>query len=106
MPKGQVVVGPGVQGLDLVLLLAPGADDNDRGGAALPQRPSKLQAIPIREPQIQQDHIRAMDRHHILCLSGGAGLQNAIAMGGQRGPEIPDHLRFVIHHEDLIRHGR
>ena len=61
-PEGlrQVVVGPGIQGRDLLLLHAPRGEDEDGESRPFPEAFDHLHPIQVREAQIQDDQVRAV----------------------------------------------
>ena len=54
----QVIVGTGVKGGDLVAVFAAGADDNDDRPGPGADGADDLDAVDIRQAQIQQDQVR------------------------------------------------
>src|SRR5436190_1229034 len=55
---GDVVVRAGVQCGNLVLLLAASRDDDDRHGALFPDATGDVEAVDVREPEIEEDYVR------------------------------------------------
>ena len=56
---GQVVIGTGLEGQDLVHLAIPGGQDEDRGGPAARTLLDHDQAVPVGQAQVEQDQVRA-----------------------------------------------
>ena len=56
----QVVVGPRVQRSNLVFILTAGADDDDRHIRPASDLPDHVNAVHIRKPEIQKDHVRVV----------------------------------------------
>jgi hypothetical protein len=88
---GQVVVGAGIQGLDLVLLAhASGQHDhrNLRPAAQIAQEPHP---IAVRQTQIEDDQIGLASAGIRQPLTHGLGLDDAPAFGlERRAHEAPD----------------
>lgn len=55
---GEVVVGPGVQRADLVRVLAADRQDQDRCLGPLAKAPGDLDAVLVRQAEIEDDQIR------------------------------------------------
>ena len=60
---GQIIVGPGVQGLDLLVFLAAGRKDHDRHLRPLADLPDHLHAVDVGQSQVED--------HQIRLLAGG-----------------------------------
>ena len=97
---GEIIVGPHVQGAHLVRLLAPGGDHDDRDTAPLPQADHEVQAIHVRQTQVQEDHIRPVLDGQVQPLLARGGFQVAIAAALQGHSQEAAHLGFVLHQED------
>ncbi len=54
---GDVVVGPGVQGLDLLVGGVPGGEHQDRHPGPAAQASDHLDAVHVGEPQVQDDDV-------------------------------------------------
>ena len=77
----QVIIRSRVQRVDLIRILAPGADHDDRDIGPAPDPADHLDAVQIREPQIQKNNIRIMgSRLHDRRLSGLGG-QEPVSLG-------------------------
>jgi hypothetical protein len=53
-----VIVGTGVEGRDLVVLLAPGREHDDGDSAPLPQATDDLEPVHVRQAEVDDDDVR------------------------------------------------
>src|SRR6266540_4207934 len=97
---GHVIVGPGVEGRDLVGLLVPDGKDDDRDVGEGPHPTDHLGAVEIGKAQIQEHQVRSvLGRCHHGLLAGAGGLDR-VAVGLQARPQGPSNLGLVVHHQD------
>ena len=99
---GEVVVRTAVQRADLVAVLAAGADDDDghvRPGSNLED---ELHAVHVRQAQIQQDHVRIVGGRLKDGLLPRQRLDEAVAVGLERGGNQRAHGLVVLHHQNCI----
>ena len=59
---GDVVVGAVVEGGDHPALVAVGGDDDDRAAVGGPQPAAQLDAVEVRQPEIEDDELRVVQR--------------------------------------------
>jgi hypothetical protein len=93
---GQVVVGAGIEGGDLVVLPPARRDDDDRHAAPAPHFPGHIDAIAVGQPEVKQDHLRVLRRRRDQRLLGRLGLGHPEPLRGERRPEKAAHLRFIL----------
>src|SRR5262249_13670381 len=101
-PKGlgDVVVGPGVEGSNLVGFSATRRQDDDRHGGPLSQLAGDLQTVQIREPEIEENERRLAHRGlgaAFLCRRCGDHL---IAIGLQCDAENTANRSFIFDNQD------
>jgi hypothetical protein len=96
---GDVVVGAGVQRLDLLVGGVPGGQHQDRHAGPAAQAPDHLDAVHVRQAQVEDDHIG---------VAGGGELEGGGAVVGRVDLVLArlevDHegahdLRLVVDHE-------
>jgi hypothetical protein len=93
---GQVVVGPGVERPDFVLLLFPRRDDDNGRLRPLAQPFGYFQSVHVGKTQVKQHHVgTACDRLH-QPFPGGGRLNEAITMALEGDTEEAAHLRLVF----------
>ena len=98
---GQVVVRAVVQRLDLIAVLAAGADDDDGHIGPGADAPDDLHAVHIREAQIQQHDIRVAGGRLTDGFVSAGSDDMLVFMGPKgRGDEVA-HRRVVLHDQDL-----
>ena len=97
---GEVVVCPGVQGGDLVLLLA--AAETMTMGAAdqFAEAADDLDAVHVRQAQVQDDQVGRILRRQVQGLLARDGLGDLVLVVGQRGPQESPDRRVVFDHQD------
>lgn len=101
---GDVVVGPGLQRGDFPPLLVSNRQDQHRGIAPFAQALQNLQAIHVRQAEIEQHHLRPVDRTGLQAELAVLRLMHLIAFRLQREPEQPADLDFII--DDKRGHNR
>src|ERR1700676_68781 len=97
---GDVVVGPGVEGLHLAHALMAGGKDDDGDRAPAPDAPDHIDAVDAREAQVQQDQVGMPVGGHVEALLAGAGHDHLVAPGGQADGQGLQQLGIVIADED------
>jgi hypothetical protein len=101
---GDVVVGAGVQGVDLRgALTAPGQDD-DRGRGPATQPTDDVDAIHVGEPQVEHDDVRQRLGGRGKRLPAVGGGHDVVRAGGQVDTQGTQDLGFVVNDEHS-RHG-
>ena len=94
---GQIVVRPRVQRLDLVRILISGADHEDRRFRPEPDLPDHLDAVAVRQPEIQQDHIRILRRRKLHGFLRRRGGDHGVVLGRKGGRDQMADGRVVFH---------
>ena len=94
-----VVVGAGIERPDLVRLGAARREHDDRRRPSVAQQPAHLDTVHVRQPQIQDDHIRidALD-----ALEAGLGRhrrRHLIAARPQQRRHRRQNRRLVVHNQ-------
>jgi hypothetical protein len=97
---GQVIVGAGVERGDLVAFLALGRQHHDRRGRPLTQPASHLQAVDIRQPQVQQNQARAQRGRLSQPILTSGRLGNAIGVVWQRRSQKAPDRQLIFDHQD------
>ena len=98
----EVVVRAVVEGFNLVVLVRAGGDDDHRQVRPLAHGFEHLQPVHIRQPQIQNDQIRAVRGDHGQRLLAAADDDGVIAVGRENhGDEVADAL-LVLNDQNLI----
>ena len=93
----EVIVGAGVEGAQLLALLTDRRHDQDRQLAAPPHLLADLDALTVRQHEIEHQHVgrmRGQDREHVQ--RGPCRLDN-VARGAQHDLQPADKLRLVVH---------
>src|SRR5262249_6708713 len=96
---GDVVVGAGVEGLDLGLLARARREHDDRHRRPAADAPDDFHAVDVGQPEVDDREIR-------LVAAGGGGtalaafrLHHAIAFRGERAAQEPADLRLILDDE-------
>ena len=104
-----VVVDPGLQATDAVVLLAARREHDDRdvaGEFLAAPAPRQLQAARARQHPVQQDEVGDAVGNRHLRLPGIAGVHRlVVAMAQREGDHVADR-GFVVDDEDVLLHGR
>ena len=102
---GQVVVGAGVERLDLVVLVLADRQDDDGHRAPAPQAAHHLDAVDAGQADVEHHHVgMALGRQAQRLLAGG-GQVDLVLAGAQVGGQGPPDLRLVVDHQHA-GHGR
>ena len=102
---GHVVVGAGVERAHLVPFRAARREHQDRDARGLPHLAAHLDAVDIRQAQIQHDEIGAVALHRRQRRTAGAGGHDLIPARPQQRSHGGDDVLFVVDDEDARRHG-
>ena len=105
---GEVVVGAGVERVDLVALLSARREHDDRPGVPLPEPARHLDAVGVRESEIEQDEVRVPAGGLGQAVAGGGRLDQPVRFGRQRRAQETPHRQFVLdeqHDRTRIGHG-
>ena len=94
-----VVVGAGVQQAhDLLLRVAHGEDDHgDRGPRA--QLTQRLRAVPVGEPEVQENDVGLLAQHHPQALLRRGGVMHDKALRLEAHAQEAADLHLVVDHE-------
>lgn len=101
------IVGARIERLDLVFFLPTRGEDEDRNLTALANGADHFEAIPIRQPQVQQNEI-GLARLRLRNAFGRIhGFVAAELLGGQCRAQEPANLGIVLNDKDLkrVRHA-
>ena len=90
---GDVVVGTTIERFDLLLLLVPTGQDDDRCPRLAPDPADELQPVHVRQAEVEQDHIRAARR---------PALEGRLAVGRLAGPVTPPRQLADDHRASLV----
>ena len=77
-----------------------GEDGDARRPGLRPEALGEVEAVGVREPQVQQDEVRGGRRRDGECLEPCPGLEDAVALLLQKGPEALPGRRVVFDEED------
>src|SRR6185437_14094917 len=89
---GEVVVCSRVERGDLVPLLSPRGDDDDRRARPLPDATGQVDAVAVRETQVQENDVGILASDLRQALSGRRSLDQAVRLVLQGGPQEAAHL--------------
>ena len=90
-----VLISPGSKALDLVGVLHPGGEEQNRAGHVLPDPAAHLQAVHVRHIHIQQNQVRLPSRQGHGLLPA-ASRQHLIAPTAKAaGQHVPDVLLII-----------
>ena len=93
---GEVVVRPQIQRGDLVPLVGAGGDHHHRQAGPTAQAAENVQAIHVRQAEVQNDQIGTVGGDHGKRLLAGLGLHGLIAIVIEnRGNEVRDALLIL-----------
>src|SRR6185503_3342336 len=95
-----VVVGAGVERLHLVRLVAAGRQDDDRDPGPLAQPAGELDAVAVRQAEVEEDELRVVAGGGGGGLARAARLDQAEAVRAERGAQEAAHRRLVFDDED------
>ena len=102
-----VVVGAGVEGDDLVALLAARRQHDDGHRAPLAQAANHLQAVHVGQAQVHDHHIGLPRGDLDQAIGAGGRLEEPVALAGQGGAqEAPDLGLVLDEDDDGLRHRR
>ena len=98
---GQVVVGPGVEGRNLVALLVPGREDEDRSAGIAPHVADDREAVGVGQSEVEQHQVGSALVPGRQRLGPGRGLSNSVAMGGEVRGEGTARRLIVLDEQQL-----
>ena len=102
-----VVVGARVERRDLVALLAAGREHDDRDVGPLAHAPDDFEAVHVGQPEVDDDDVGLARAHFHDAISARRGLEELVALAGQRRPqEAPDLWLVLDQDDDGLRHQR
>ena len=102
---GHVVIGSGVERLDLVGLLTADRQDDDRHLGPSPQADHDLDAVDARQADVQEHDVRTVGRGPLQGLLARRGHVDVVAPGRQVDLERLADLGLVVDHQHP-GHGR
>ena len=98
---GDIVVGAGIEALDLVAPAVARGEDEDRHGAAGP--PPGFQhrdAVHLRQADVEDDRVVGLGFAEKVALLAVEGAVDHIARVGERGRELPIEVGIVLDDEE------
>ena len=99
---GQVVVRAGVEGHDNLEFGRPSGQHHDhRLRQRRPQPPAHRDAVPVGQPEIEQDQIGGRARRLSLRLHGAARHSHLVPVADQRLREFLADIGVVFHHSEV-----
>ncbi len=100
-----VVICPGIQRADLVALLPAGREDNDGDRRPLPKPADDLQAIHVREAEVEDDHVGLTGGRIGQRIGSRGRLEQAVTLTGECRAQEPSNRQLVLDEKDgRIRH--
>ena len=99
---GQVVVGAELEADQLVALLDARGEHDDRHAGVLAQRPRHVEAVHLRQAQVEHDEIRLARSRLRQRVRPGAGHRHAEAGLLQVVAADCRDARLVVHDQDLL----
>ena len=93
-----VVVGPELEPHDPVCLLAAGGEDDDRHPRALAELPADVEAVDVRQAQVEQDEVRGRSLEGAFARSGA---RDVVALPPQPGHERVGNGVLVFDDQDV-----
>ena len=102
---GDVVVGAGVERRDLVPLLAPRREDDDRNGRPLAQPADHVEAVHVGQAEIEDDDVGLARAGLDDALRARRRLEEPVAVALERGAEEAPDLRLVLDEDDRPASG-
>ena len=101
---GDVVVRAGVQRVDLVGLGAPGRQHDDRHGPPVADQTAHLDAVHVRQPEVEDDEIGAVALDAAEGRAARHGGRHLVAARPQQRRHGRENPRLVVDDQDLQRH--
>jgi hypothetical protein len=103
---GEIVVGAGVEQLDLLAFLAARGEHEDRRRAPLAQRERDLATVHVRQAEIEQHDVGRVLRGEEQRLRSRRRLDPAETRGGQARAQEAPHLGLVLDDQHQRSGGR
>src|SRR3989449_7792137 len=97
---GDIVVRAGVERLDLRALLRARREHQDRHRRPGANAPDHVHAVDVGQAEVDDRQVRLLAAGVDGAARAGAGLDDSIAFGGERGAQEPADLRLVLDDED------
>ncbi len=101
---GDVVVGAGVEGLDLGALVVAHGEDQHRSGELSADGAADLDAAHAGHHQVGDDQVGRPVLEDAQALLGIVGGAHVVALRGERGAQHARNLRFVVDDQNSARH--
>src|SRR3954464_6782545 len=100
---GDVVVGTEIERRDFVLLGAAGGKNEDRCVGALANLTADLQAVHVRQPEIENDEIRPVPPEEIDRLASGPGNRDRIPARAEQRRHRALNRQLVVDQKNMRR---
>src|ERR1700760_1555225 len=97
---GHVVVGPHVEGADLVARAGPAGEHDDRSPGPEPQLDEDLGAVDVRQPQVEDHRVRGALGRAGQRLPSTARGDRVVLAGAQVDEQGPEQARLILDQED------
>ena len=97
---GKIVVRPGLQAPDDLLLRVSHRKDQDRHASPLADAPQHLFSVKVRKSKIKDDRLGTIHGRMRNPFLAAGGLSYLVPLCLQRDLQQPAHLRFIVDDED------
>src|SRR4029453_19418907 len=97
-----VVVSAGVEGFDLVLGRMASGQHDDRHAAPSPYSPDYLDAVHVRQPEVQDHDVHWVRRRSFQGIPSVPDGEGLVAVRMQVNLHGTRQLRFVLHDQDQV----
>jgi hypothetical protein len=96
---GDVVIGAGVEGVDLLPAVQAAGQDDDRYRGPGAQLADDLDAVEVGQAEVEHDQVGVLAGGGVQGLHAVAGGDDLVLAGVQVDPQRPQDLRFVVDDE-------
>jgi hypothetical protein len=97
---GDVIIGAGVEGGDLVVFAVVDGEDHDGDGAPFADASEDGQAIEIREAEVEEDEVGSVLGGGEEAIAAVGGFKDAVGVPFEGDAEEASDLRFVVDDEE------